>query len=91
MTDDIKKISMIIGPLLKEAGVVKSSVFGSRAKGNFRSDSDLDLLVEFGKNKSLLDLLALKRNLEKQLNLQVDVMTFRSLNSRMKKKLRKKL
>ncbi len=34
-------------PTLRAMGVVRAGVFGSRARGTSRPDSDLDLLVEF--------------------------------------------
>ncbi|MDO8512338.1 MAG: nucleotidyltransferase family protein [bacterium] len=89
MTDEIKNISAQITPLLKNAGVIRSAIFGSRATGNVYKDSDLDLLVEFGSKKTLLDLSSLKRNLEAKLNMSVDLLTFRSLNSRLRKKVEK--
>ena len=76
-------------PLLKNAGVIRSAIFGSRATGNVHKGSDLDLLVEFGSKKTLLDLSLLKRNLEAKLQMPVDLLTFRSLNSRLRKKVEK--
>ena len=89
MTDEIKNISAQITPLLKNAGVIRSAIFGSRATGDVHEGSDLDLLVEFGSKKTLLDLSSLKRILEAKLNMSVDLLTFRSLNSRLRKKVEK--
>jgi predicted nucleotidyltransferase len=50
-------------------------VFGSRARGNSRADSDLDLLVTMEPGRSLLDLVGIKQDLEDLLHCPVDVVT----------------
>ena len=44
--EDIKKR---IKPFLLRRGVKKAGLFGSVAKGLAREDSDIDILVDFGK------------------------------------------
>lgn len=60
------------------AGTVR--VFGSRARGDFRSDSDLDLLVTLEPHRSLLDVVAIKQDLEELLGYRVDVVTENGLS-----------
>ncbi len=55
-------------------------VFGSRARGEDRVDSDLDLLVALGDGRSLLDLVGLKQDLEDLLHCPVDVVTEQALS-----------
>lgn len=50
-------------------------------------ESDVDLLVEFEKRKSLLDLAGLKIELEDALNRRVDVLTYRSLHPLLKERI----
>jgi predicted nucleotidyltransferase len=50
-------------------------VFGSRARGEGRPDSDLDLLVTLDEDASLLDIVAIKQDLEDLLGCKVDVLT----------------
>ncbi len=50
------------------------------AAGKATKASDLDLLVEFRGEKSLLDLVALKLDLEARINRRVDVLTYGSLH-----------
>ncbi len=50
-------------------------MFGSRARGDASAESDLDLLVEMERGRSLLDLIALERELEQLLGVEVDVLT----------------
>jgi predicted nucleotidyltransferase len=55
-------------------------VFGSLARGDARDDSDLDLLVELEPGRSLLDMIAIKQDLEDVLGRSVDVVTERGLS-----------
>ena len=71
-----------IAPTFAKFGVVYAGLFGSRARGEFRAESDYDLLVEFTPEKkyTLLDLVALKRTLEQSLDAPVDLVTKKSLH-----------
>jgi hypothetical protein len=70
-----------ISNILIEGGVKRAALFGSFARGDATEDSDVDLLIEFkGKKKSLLDLAALKIQLEESLGKNVDLITYNSLH-----------
>jgi len=75
----IKEIQEKIYPILKRYDVTKAAIFGSFATGDYRDDSDVDILVEFGSEKSLLDLAGLKVELEELLKREVDVLTYDSI------------
>jgi predicted nucleotidyltransferase len=62
-------------PVLYRLGVVRIGVFGSRARGAARVDSDVDVLVELEAGRDLLDLVAIKQHLESVLGLLVDITT----------------
>ena len=66
--------------VLKRRGVVQASVFGSLARGEGRRGRDVDLLVELPEGASLLDLVAVKLDLQEALGRRVDIVTFRSLH-----------
>lgn len=76
----IEKIGDKITPVLKRYDVVRAAIFGSFARGEVKEESDLDILVEFKGEKSLLDLVALKMELEEVLGREVDVLTYNSLH-----------
>ncbi len=83
------KLERKIIPVLKLNNVLRAGIFGSFARGDAKGGSDIDLLVEMPKNKSLLDLIGLKLELEKSLKKKVDVMTYKSLHPLLKDKILK--
>ena len=80
----IRALAQRITPILRRNAVVRAAVFGSVARGEAAPGSDLDLLVEFGEEKSLLDLAHIKLELESELGHPVDVVTYRSLYHRLR-------
>ncbi len=76
MQIQIQNITKKIIPTLKSQGVVKAGIFGSYATGEAKENSDVDLLVELKDDKSLLDLVGLKLELEDVLGRKVDVLTY---------------
>lgn len=82
-------ISQKIKPILLKNGVKKASIFGSYAKKETHKYSDVDLLVELGRDKSLLDLVDLQFQLEESLGKKVDLVTYRSLHPLLKDRILK--
>lgn len=54
-------------------------VFGSYARGENNSQSDLDILVDFNSKVNLLDVIGLEKELSENLGIKVDLVTRRSL------------
>ncbi|MBU4232121.1 MAG: nucleotidyltransferase family protein [Desulfobacterales bacterium] len=50
-------------------------LFGSVARGETTATSDLDLLIDMEPGRSLLDIVAIKQDLEELLGCKVDVVT----------------
>jgi predicted nucleotidyltransferase len=61
-------------------GVRRLRVFGSRARGDATGASDLDLLVDLGPKRDLLDLAGFKLDVEELLGCRVDVVTEAALS-----------
>ena len=65
--------------LARKHGVLKISVFGSVARGESDDNSDLDLLVEFERGSTLIEMISLEEELSATLGVEVDVLTAKSL------------
>jgi uncharacterized protein len=70
---DIKEVKRKITPILDRSGVKRADVFGSVARGESRSDSDVDILVEFEKTPSLVEFIKMENDLQEALNKKVDI------------------
>ena len=80
----LQSIKTKIIPTLKSQGVLKAALFGSRVRGDTKKSSDVDLLVELDDDKSLLDLVGLKLELEDVLRKKVDVLTYDAIHPLLK-------
>lgn len=71
----IDAIQAAVLDVVKEyPAITKVTLFGSRASGNSREDSDIDLLIEFITDSiSLITLSSIRYALEDRLSLPVDV------------------
>ena len=68
---DIDKLIKIC----RENDAAMVGVFGSVARGEDTSASDIDLMVKFSKRKSLLDIVKLERELSAEIGKKVDLLT----------------
>jgi len=66
--------------IARSHGARRIRVFGSFARGEERADSDLDVLVELDPGRDLLDIVAIKQDLEALLGRSVDVVTERAVS-----------
>ena len=82
MTTKIIKKKII--PILKCQGVLKAAIFGSVVRGEMTKNSDVDILVKLSKNKSLLDLVGLKLDLEDKLGRGVDIISYGGIHPLLK-------
>lgn len=68
-------------PALRADGVTHLAIFGSRARGDHRVDSDLDVLIEVEADRrfSLLDLVGVSHTIEDSLGMSANIFMKRSL------------
>ena len=72
----IEKIKQEVQPIAKKYNVKKVDLFGSYANGTQTKNSDADFLVEFVVAvPSIFKVMGMKAELEKTLNMVVDVLT----------------
>ena len=76
----IQKVKKQIVPILKHQGVTKAAFFGSFARGEIKKTSDIDLLINLKKGKTLLDVAHLKLNLEQILGKKVDLVEYGAIH-----------
>ncbi len=79
-----------IGEFSRRHGVRKLSLFGSILREDFRPDSDIDVLVEFGPegSPSLLDLGGMLMELTEMLGRPVDLKTWGFMSERIRQEVR---
>ena len=74
------KLYQIIITNLKKHGARKIAVFGSYARNEERKGSDIDILVDFLRKKSLLELVRMERELSEATGVKVDLLTEKSIS-----------
>ena len=62
-------------------------IFGSYARGDYNSASDIDILVEYAQKPSLFDLIELQNYLSDRLQMKVDLVTKDGLKPQIKEKI----
>lgn len=69
----LKEIKRIIKPILNKYGINDIYLFGSYARGEAKSNSDIDIYCDKGNIKTLMDQGELEEELENALNKEVDI------------------
>jgi uncharacterized protein len=72
-------------PVLRAEGVTRLAIFGSRARGDHRPDSDLDVLIDVEPERkfSLLDLVGISHIISDALKVEANIFMRRSLPPQM--------
>ncbi|MBP5233230.1 MAG: nucleotidyltransferase domain-containing protein [Planctomycetes bacterium] len=78
---NLQGIKKIVSPIAQRYGVAKVLLFGSRARGEERPDSDYDFLITKGGLKSLWQFSGFWQDLQDALQAQVDVVSDTSFDA----------
>lgn len=71
----IDEIRQRTAPLAKQYGISRMSLFGSYARGEANDKSDVDLVIDRGRLRGLIQYFSFVHDLEENLNCHVDVVT----------------
>lgn len=70
---NLDRVSRIVGPIAERHGVLRVHLFGSRARGDDRRDSDYDLCILLPDDMSILGLAAFLDDVTGALGCEVDL------------------
>jgi len=86
-----EEIYRVIIERLKHYNASKIAIFGSYARNEQTTSSDIDILVDFSDRKTLLDLIGIEQELEELLGKKVDLLTAPAIHPRRKEYIEKDL
>ncbi|MBU4458231.1 MAG: nucleotidyltransferase family protein [Candidatus Omnitrophica bacterium] len=87
ITNNRKKLLEIC----KRDDIVFMAIFGSFVTGDYKEDSDIDILVRFSKPKSLLELVRIERALSEALGRKADLLTEASISPYLRGRIKKEM
>jgi predicted nucleotidyltransferase len=88
-TEILNDLKSEIKSILINYGAERIAVFGSFARGEEKSSSDLDILVRFKDVKSLLELAHIEGEIKDKIGRKVDLITENSVSPFLKEKILK--
>lgn len=77
--------------VLRRHGVTNAEIFGSAARGDDHEGSDLDLLVDFAPDTSIIDIIGIQRELQDVVGVPVDLIPRSGLKPRVRARAAKDL
>lgn len=91
MTSLIQRHQKALSKLIKEADISYLALFGSHARGEETSESDIDMLVEFSRPVGYFHLIETENKLSDLFNRKVDLVTKGGLSKYLKPYIEKDL
>lgn len=85
MRKNINNLKSEIKKILRQNHIDRAGIFGSYARGEETSRSDIDILIEF--RGSLLALVRLEKELQKRLGKKVDILTYKGISPFLRKRI----
>ncbi|QJP16408.1 nucleotidyltransferase domain-containing protein [Starkeya sp. ORNL1] len=87
--DQLIRSLSTLEPRLRAEGVTRLALFGSRARGDNRPDSDIDVAIDVAPNSrfSLIDLVSVAQEIEDETGLPANIFMRRSLDEGFKRTL----
>ena len=81
----LEQYQQLILPVLKRYFIKRAAIFGSFAKGNDTTSSDMDLLIEPEKDFTLFKMLQLEHELSEIIKRKVDLVEYSALKPSIEK------
>lgn len=86
----LEKLKKIIVPILKKNNIARAGIFGSFVRGDYKKESDVDILIKAKSKKfSLFDLVGIEMELKKALGRNIDLLTYKGINHLLKDRILK--
>lgn len=82
--NEIEKIKSKLIPLLKKYKVSRAGIFGSYARGEQNRRSDVDILVEVGRDMGLIEFISFKMLLEKTIKKKIDLVEYQTIRKELR-------
>lgn len=89
MRKSIREIRQKVMPILIHYKIKKAGIFGSYTRGKPKKNSDIDILVEIGKDINLLDFIGIKLEIEAALKRKIDLVEYASIKPLIKDRILK--
>jgi len=84
---DIEEIKKKIIPLLRKYGVTKAGIFWSYSRGGQKKNSDVDILVKVDNEFGLIEIIRLKRMLQKAVGRKIDLVEYETIRKELRKQI----